>query len=748
LYFRRQVSSTAYCTATSASEKITVLPSITGNRFASPDSVICRNLGPGMLNALSPSKGDGTYTYLWQSKSTTGNWTSLPSSNVLRYNPGILTDTALYRRIVYSGNGQACKDTSTVKTIIVLPLISNNIPSTSDNRDCAGELPKPITGSQPAGGNLSYSYQWLIGTSANWSPVAGATLKDYTPDKPVNSTTRFSRIVLSGTYDACIDTSAALVIDVVPAIQNGITLADQTICENNTPLILNGTPATGGLGGFTYLWLEKVNESSGWVPATGINDQVSFAPGPLTATTAFSRIATSDICPDTSALLTVTVYPSITNNSITGGAIQYTCFNSEKALNGSQPANGSGSYSYEWQQSINNTDWTQANGTANNFTTPALTSPLYYRRVVFSSPVIRECADTSNSIEIQINPLPTGDLIGSTDTLCAGEPVFVKFSIAGIHPPYTVTVGGQNKNNITSSPDSMMFNPAFTQTYTMLTIADDSGCVADNSLFTEQARVEVYEVPVANAGSDDEVCSNTYSLKAIRSISGSKGIWSASGATFTDPADPGTETTVDQYGTRQFTWTEYNWHCTDDDQVSVIFNEQPAAADAGPDQHLDFSYTTRLEATTPLVGSGKWTVVSGAGNINNDTLPDAVIVELDNSTTLKWTVHNGNCPEVSDQVDILINPLVIPKGFSPNGDNKNDVFDPGAVNAERIRLKVYNSAGVLVFESADYLEGSPWDGKNTNGVELPEGTYFYVADIKVAGREKEFQFRSFVEILR
>ncbi len=217
-----------------------------------------------------------------------------------------------------------------------------------------------------------------------------------------------------------------------------------------------------------------------------------------------------------------------------------------------------------------------------------------------------------------------------------------------------------------------------------------------------QAEAVVYEVPVANAGNDDEVCSDTYTLQAVKSIPDSKGIWSASGAVFTDPADPATETTVDQYGARQFTWTEYNWQCSDDDQVQIIFNEQPAAAEAGPDQALDFTYTTQLEAVTPLAGSGKWTVVSGAGEFNNDTLPDAVVVELDNSTTLKWTVRNGNCPEVSDQVDILINPLVIPKGFSPNGDTKNDVFDLGAVNAERIRLKVYNSTGVLVFESDDY----------------------------------------------
>jgi gliding motility-associated-like protein len=748
LYFRRHITSSAYCAHTSNSVKITVLDSITNNAFVTSDSVICKDLGPGLLNALSPANGDGTYSYLWQSRSTSGSWTSLPSSNVLRYDPGILTATTLFRRIVYSGNGQACKDTSSTKTINVLPLISGNIPSTTDNRDCAGEVPKPITGSQPAGGNLTYSYQWLIRTSGNWSPIAGATLKNYTPVEVVDTTTQFSRIVVSGTFNACADTSVALVIDVVPSIQNSITLADQTICENSTPLALNGTSATGGLGGFTYEWLEKKEGLPDWSPTAGINDQVSYIPGALTVTTLFSRTASSDICTDTSSALTVTVYPSLTNNSITGGTIQYTCFNIARALTGSQPANGSGSYSYEWQQSINNTDWTPADGTAQNYSTPALTSPLFYRRVVFSSPVIRECADTSSSVEVKINPLPTGDVISGTDTLCAGEAIYVKFNTGGAHPPFSVTIGGQIKNGVTASPDSMMFTPPSTQTYTMLTIADDSGCVADTSLFTELLNAIVYDVPIADAGSDDEICSNTYTLNAKKSIPGSNGIWSASGATFTDPADPGTFTTADQFGAKLFTWTEYNWRCTDDDQVQVIFYEQPAAAEAGPDQTLDFIYTTKLEASTPLVGSGKWSVVSGTGNFNNDTLPDAIIEELDNSTTLKWTVHNGNCPEVSDQVDILINPLVIPKGFSPNGDTKNDVFDLGAVNAERIRIKIYNSTGVLVFESDDYLEVNQWDGKNTNGVELPEGTYFYIADVKVAGREKEFQFRSFVEILR
>jgi len=99
-------------------------------------------------------------------------------------------------------------------------------------------------------------------------------------------------------------------------------------------------------------------------------------------------------------------------------------------------------------------------------------------------------------------------------------------------------------------------------------------------------------------------------------------------------------------------------------------------------------------------------------------------------------------------MEIIVNPLTIPKGYTPNGDTKNDVFDIGAVNAELVRIKIFNSTGVLVFESEDYTNGDLWNGFNMDGVELPEGTYFYIADVKVAGREKELQFRSFVEILR
>jgi len=755
LYFRRLVASTDHCSNISNQVKITVLASITGNDFVTPDTVICENQGPGLLNAGTPANGDGIFSYQWQFKTLSGSWTTIPSSGVMRYNPGTLTDTTYYRRIVYSGNDQACKDTTAiakVKRINVLPDISNNLPLTDASRYCAGEIPLLINGTQPLGGDNSYTYQWRIRTSGNWVNLPGANGKDYLPDQIVETNTSFSRIVTSGTYNACYDTSSAVLLDVVPYIVNDLSLPGQTICESNTPLPLVPSPASGGLGGITYEWINLGEGAPGWDPAPGANDQVSYAPGPLAVSTMYARKAFSDICSHISDTISITVYPAIGNNSILGGAIQYTCYNSARSLTGSDPVNGNGSYLYYWEQSDNNLLWTPAPAIpeedGKNYTSNPLTVPKYFRRVVWSSPANHECADTSLPVEVKINPLPAGDVIHTIDTLCAGGTIQVKFNTTGVHPPFMVNIGGQVKTGINVSPDSMSFVPAGSQTYAMISVTDDSGCVADPAGFSEQAQAVVYDIPVASAGNDNGICSNTIMLQATQSVSGSVVSWSAQGAVFSDPSDPHSSVTVDQYGTNVFTWAETNWHCTDTDQVHVIFYEQPGTPDAGPDQVLDFIYTTQLNAITPVVGSGKWTVITGDGIFENDTLPESVVGELGNSTTLQWTVRNGSCPEVSDKMDIVITPLTIPKGFTPNGDTKNDNFDLGAVNAERIRIKIYNSAGLLVFESDNYLDEGPWDGKNMNGVEVPEGTYFYVADIRVAGREKEFQFRTFVEILR
>jgi len=754
-YFRRVVTSTAYCSGTSNTVKITVLPLIGQNEFVSPDTVICKGLPGGTMNALPPSGGDGFYAYSWQSRSTSGNWTDIPSSGVMRYTAGILTDSLQFRRIVFSGNDLACIDTSPARSVHVLPVISANFTSSDSSRYCHSDQPLPLIGNAPQGGNGTYGYQWLVRTSGSYSPIPGATDADLVYSQPLVTDTRFARIVTSGLYNACRDTSVAFLVEVVPAIVNQLELEGQTICEGDSPDALNAAAPAGGFGGYTYKWIYRTSGQPGFSDAPGVSDMQTYDPGTLVLSTRFVRLVSSDICTKGSDTLLVTVYPALSSNSIEGSDVQYTCLNTSRALPATTPLNGFGSYAYLWQESADNTVWTPAGGSANDlkdYPGKPLSTTTWFRRIVYSSPDLRECADTASPVEVRINSLPFGDVLGGRDTICAGGELFARFNVSGDHGPFSVTVGNESYT-FTAYPvieflDSVLVSLTSDQTLTMISIVDDSLCLADLSGATGALEVEVFEVPVANPGPTASVCGLQHTLSATRSVSGSEVLWSCPGVVFTDITSPLSQVTANVYGTKVFNWKETNWQCTVSAEVPVTFYEQPPPANAGADQVLDFKFTTRLEADVPLVGSGKWTVISGAAEFDNDTLHNTLVNELDEASSLRWTVTNGVCPSVSDEISIRVEPLQIPKGFSPNGDNKNDRFNLGAENAEWINIQVFNSIGILVFESDSYTENDWWDGFSQQGVEQPEGTYFYLVTMKIAGREKLFQFRSFIELLR
>lgn len=66
--------------------------------------------------------------------------------------------------------------------------------------------------------------------------------------------------------------------------------------------------------------------------------------------------------------------------------------------------------------------------------------------------------------------------------------------------------------------------------------------------------------------------------------------------------------------------------------------------------------------------------------------------------------------------------LMIPEGFSPNGDGFNDRFVLYHLGAFKAEVTVYNLSGSLVYHSTDYQ--NDWDGQTERGV-VPSGTYFY-----------------------
>ena len=137
-----------------------------------------------------------------------------------------------------------------------------------------------------------------------------------------------------------------------------------------------------------------------------------------------------------------------------------------------------------------------------------------------------------------------------------------------------------------SGPGTITFTPATSPTatataslqgvYSLLWTEDNgNGCTSSDNMtatFTTQ--------PVANAGLDDQICSQTINLAAMPSVG--TGTWfnlpGPGSVFFTNSGSPNSSVTVSQYGTYNFIWNENNGNgCNDQDTVKIIFDYIPTS---------------------------------------------------------------------------------------------------------------------------------------------------------------------------
>jgi len=150
-------------------------------------------------------------------------------------------------------------------------------------------------------------------------------------------------------------------------------------------------------------------------------------------------------------------------------------------------------------------------------------------------------------------------------------------------------------------------------------------------------------------------------------------------------------------------------------------------ADAGPDQVLENYYETNLKAALSGTETGKWSLLTGSGNIRDAESPVTLITGLAaGENVFRWKVLNGNC-EAGDDVSIIVNQLFVPSVITPNNDGKNDYFKISA-GGNGIELIIFNRWGIIEFSSTDYINN--WNGLDKNNAELPDDTYFYVVRLK------------------
>jgi len=745
-YYSRIVTS-GMCIDTSNIVQVEVLPVITNNTIAS-DQLVCHDDLFDDLVGSDPADGDGSYSYEWISSTDQNNWVTAEGTVDARdYDPDEnspdFPGDKYYRRIVRSGYLDCCVDTSSRVQLSSLPSIANNTIS-ADQVICRDSVPAPLLGSLPVGGDgNNYSFIWEDSTRAgSWTLIPGADQSDHNPPS-LADTTWYRRIIISS---VCDDTSNVVVINVHPAIiNNNIStlsgLADTTICSGQVPAILEGEIPGGGDGSYFFEW-EYSTDQLTWDPAPGTNDQAEYQPPSLTEDTWYRRKVLSGECAVPSNSIRIVVLPLIADNTISSD--QMVCYNTFPAvITGSNPAGGDGSYTYFWEQSIDNLTWVAApgNNSGADYQSPAITEETYYRRTVFSGQSDC-CQDVSNVITLGINPLPAGTITYALDTTCSGTDIGITVSLTGA-APWTVVLNDGTADLPAFEADAASYDfthsPTYSSDYTFSSITDNNSCMAtDMSGFRS---VVVYEVPQADAGPDDEVCGPEYSLNADPSVG--DGIWLDFGSSIddiSDPASPSATISVNTYGTHTFWWKETNWECTDSASVDLVFWEEPDPAYAGEDQELvAYQFESELEATAPTVGTGTWSVVESSGVPQSPYFLDpndylTAVRELSyGENILMWTIENGECI-TSDQVVLNVPLVFIPGGYSPNGDIFNQTFMIEGIEYTTNELIVTNIAGAVVYRKTNYQ--NDWEGTNLDGEPLPEGTYYYFLKINTPVNER------------
>ena len=169
------------------------------------------------------------------------------------------------------------------------------------------------------------------------------------------------------------------------------------------------------------------------------------------------------------------------------------------------------------------------------------------------------------------------------------------------------------------------------------------------------------------------------------------------------------------------------------DQCFSAINDYPIMVHPGP--HANFGY--QVIQRTPIhtiqfqdssLNSNHWLWDFGNNTTGDVQNPFQGYTDPGNYWVKERITDQFGCKD-SLSKEIIVPPnLFLPNVFTPNGDGVNDEFIIDGLGASILNLKIFNRWGAEVYNASN----APifWDGLNLNGEPCPEGTYFYVAEIK------------------
>jgi gliding motility-associated-like protein len=249
---------------------------------------------------------------------------------------------------------------------------------------------------------------------------------------------------------------------------------------------------------------------------------------------------------------------------------------------------------------------------------------------------------------------PSAKIVATgTPTTCVGEKVTYNGSTSNNYNSLLWTFKGGNPTTATTvGPHTVTYTTK--GTYTTYLKASDASCASGNS--TDSVKITVNDATViSNAGSAQTVCGTSATL-AANSAGAGTGTWvlvSGQG-TITSPNSPTSGVTGLGIGPNVFRWTIANPPCSSTTStVTITGTGIPSTADAGADQIICGGTSAPLTGNIPTIGTGKWTLVSGAGTIASATSPNTTVTALGlGNNVFRWSISNAPCSDAFDEVTI------------------------------------------------------------------------------------------------
>jgi hypothetical protein len=385
-------------------------------------------------------------SYTWHPGGTT------PSATVTTITPSATSTVTAVKKwfvVVTDANGCTTSNDTVDVQVNSLPQMSTLASTTIT---CAGS--QVTLTAVPVGGGLApLSYTWHPGGT-----TPSATVTTITPSATTATAIKKWFMTVQDA-NGCMFTNdtVAVQINSLPQVS---TLASTTITCAGSPVTLTAVPVSGGLAPLSYTW-----HPGGTTPSATVT---TITPSATTATAIkkwFMTVQDANGCVFTNDTVDVQINSLPQVSTLASTTI--TCAGSPVTLTAVPVSGGLAPLSYTWHPG-----GTTPSATVTTIT-PSATTATSVKKWFMTVQDANGCVFTNDTVDVQINALPTITITPNTNTVCAGSTVTLTASGAG-SGTYTWTNTGATGVSITPSP-------TVTTQYTV-TGTDGNNCMNTDTL--------------------------------------------------------------------------------------------------------------------------------------------------------------------------------------------------------------------------------------------------------------------------